>query len=275
MKFPTRSFAAIACLAVKPNCLAATPKGPVTSGSPDQTWGVRRAVTAADRAAIAAYRSGGKAPVFSTNFESAAELTADWTLESDDNPTLKSCRRPDSVEASAAGLRLKTLGASTCRSAQWSTGHIGSKAKYGYGFFEARIRIADTKGINNAFWLTTDDNFEIDVAEATYPSYIHIGLQYWPPPNSTVKHAGMGWGASFVENLSYGFHDIGLLRRPNEMIFEVDGEPVAAVVTKEAVNGPANIRFSTALGDWAGGKVPDHPEGHNMVVQSFRAFALE
>jgi|SRR5450631_264029 hypothetical protein len=234
--------------------------------------GAIRAVTAADRAALAAYRSGHKKPIFETNFESAAELAADWSMESDDNPDLKSCRRPDSVEASPAGLRLKTLVANTCRTAHWSTGHIGSKAKYGYGFFEARIKIADIKGVNNAFWLTTDDNFEIDVAEATYPSYIHIGLQYWPH-NGIEKHAGMGWGASFVDNLAYGFHDIGLLRTPGEMVFAIDGEPVAAVVTH--VKGPAAIRFSTALGDWAGGNVGDHPEGHGMVVQSFRAFAAD
>ena len=39
------------------------------------------------------------------------------------------------------------------------------------------------------------------------------------------------------------------------------------------MKGPATIRLSTALGDWAGGKVPDHPENHNMVVQSLRVFA--
>jgi hypothetical protein len=55
---------------------AATLKGPVAWGSPDQPWGVRRAVTAADRAALAAYRSGHKKPIFETNFESAAELAA-------------------------------------------------------------------------------------------------------------------------------------------------------------------------------------------------------
>ena len=262
----------IASLALTTICSAATLKGPVTWGSPDQPWGKRRAVTAADRAAIAAYRSGQKRPVFSTDFTKPAELAADWTLESDDNPDLKSCRRPESVEASSAGLRLKTLVASNCRTAHWSTGHIASKAKYGFGFFEARMKIADIQGLNNAFWITTDDNFEIDVAEATYPSYIHIGLQYWPH-NNTETHAGMGWGASFVDNLAYGFHDVGLLRTPNDMVFEIDGQPIAAVVT-QSVKAPAAIRFSTALGDWAGGKVGDHPEGHWMAVQSFRAFAL-
>jgi hypothetical protein len=45
-------------------------------------------VTTADRAAIAAYRSVPKAPILSTNFQSAAEL-ADGTFESDDNKDLK------------------------------------------------------------------------------------------------------------------------------------------------------------------------------------------
>ena len=261
---------AVLCLA--PASRAATLAGPVTWGSTDQPWGARRAVTADDRTAIAAYRSGRKAPIFSTDFTSPAGFTADWSLESDDNPTLKSCRRPDSVEASPAGLRLKTLVAGNCRTARWSTGHAASKAKFGYGFYEARIKIADIKGVNNAFWLTTDDNFGIDVTEATYPNYMHLGLQYWPH-NGIEKHAGMGWGVSFVDNLSYGFHDIGLLWTSTGLVYEVDGEPVAAVETHGRVKGAAQIRFSTALGDWAGGKVPDHPEGHGMVVRSVRVFA--
>ncbi|WP_315742112.1 glycoside hydrolase family 16 protein [Bradyrhizobium sp. SZCCHNR1075] len=241
-------------------------------GSPDQPWGARRAVTAADRAAIAAYRSGRKAPIFSTNFSGTAELQADWNVVSDDNRSLTACRGPASVEPSTAGLRLKTLLATDCRSARWSTGYIASKAKYGYGFVEARIKIADIKGVNNAVWLTTDDNFEIDIAEARYPNYVHLGLQYWPP-NKTEQHAGMGWGASFAENLAYGFHDVGLLRTPTDMIYEVDGEPIAAVLTHGAVRGPAAILISTALADWAGGKVPDHPENHGMVVQWLHVFA--
>jgi len=261
----------LAVLYLAPSSWAATLAGPVTWGSPDRQWGARRAITAADRAAVAAYRSGRKAPIFSTDFTSPAAFTAEWSQESDDNPTLKSCRRPDSVEASPAGLRLKTLVDGNCRTARWSTGHAASKAKYGYGFYEARIKIADIKGVNNAFWLTTDDNFEIDVTEATYPSYMHLGLQYWPH-NGIEKHAGMGWGVSFVENLSFGFHDIGLLWRPTGLLYEVDGEPIAAVETHGKVKGSAQIRFSTALGDWAGGKVPEHPEGHTMTVQSLRIF---
>src|SRR5271167_1830519 len=90
---------------------AAKLAGPVTWGSPDQPYGKRRPVTDADRKAIQSYRSGRKTPIFSTNFTDPAELQADWNLVSDDNPwgNFQSCRRPANVQASGAGLRLKTL----------------------------------------------------------------------------------------------------------------------------------------------------------------------
>ena len=241
----------------------------VSFGSPDQPYGIRRPVTAADREAVQSYRAGRKPLAFSTNFADPAELQADWSLQTDDTAALKSCRRPANLEPSNAGLRMKTLLATDCR-AQWSTASIDSKAKYKYGFFEATMKIADIKGMNNAFWLTTDDNFEIDVAEAQYPNYAHLALQKWPP-NKEEKHSGVGFGAKFTENLAYGFHDYGLLWTPTDIVFELDGEPIAALVTKGAVTGPASIRFSTALADWAGG-VPAHPEGHGAVVKSLRIY---
>jgi hypothetical protein len=42
--------------------------------------------------------------------------------------------------------------------------------------------------------------------------------------------------------------------------------------SRGAVKGPATVRLSTALTDWANGKVPDHPEGHLITVQSLRIF---
>jgi beta-glucanase (GH16 family) len=51
----------------------------------------------------------------------------------------------------------------------------------------------------------------------------------------------------FVDDLSTGFHDYGVLWTPTEMIFEIDGEPVAAVVTNNAVNAPADVMFASAL----------------------------
>jgi hypothetical protein len=130
------------CFAQSPSKLAE----PVTWGSPDHAYGKRRPVTAADRAAIQNYFSGYKKPIFSTNLSDPAELYGDWNLVSDDNHwgDYQSCRRPGNVEASNAGLRLRTLVATDCHH-KWSTGYIRSKAKYSYGFFEATIRLPTSK----------------------------------------------------------------------------------------------------------------------------------
>jgi beta-glucanase (GH16 family) len=48
-------------------------------------------------------------------------------------------------------------------------------------------------------------------------------------------------------NLSADFHGHGVFWTPTEIIFEIDGEPVAAVVNNDSVHGPTDIAFSTAL----------------------------
>ena len=250
---------------------AATLKGHPNSGSKNQSWGSLRAATEADAQAIAVYRSGGMTPSYETNFTNPAALQAEWQIKSDDNRDAKSCRRPENVVATGAGLRLRTLAATNCHAA-WSTGTMVSNFKQKYGFFEATIKIADIGGMNNAFWLTTDDNFEIDIVEARHPSYIHLGLQNWPLPNGK-GHTGMGIGANFVEDLSRAFHEYGILWTPTEIVYEVDGQPIGAFATHSGANGEAAIRFSTMLADWAG-KVPDNPVGHDMVVQSLRVYPL-
>jgi hypothetical protein len=234
---------------------AATPLGPATWGNPDQQRGTRRAVTPADRALIARYRSG-RAAAFSTGFNNDGEFRSQWLVQLDDRSDLKSCRQPASVAVSPTGLTLKTLNATGCH-ARYSTGSVLSKAKYSFGLFEASIKIADIGGMNNAFWLTTDDKFEIDIAEVHYPNDVRITLHNnnnWSPDPS---HA-VGFDRKFADNFSAGYHDFGVLWTARDMIFEIDGEPVAAIDTEGSVKGPATVRFSTALGNF-GGAIPDNP----------------
>jgi beta-glucanase (GH16 family) len=84
----------------------------------------------------------------------------------------------------------------------------------------------------------------------------------------------MGYRALLNQNLSAGFHDYGFLWTPTDLIFAVDGEPIVAIATGGRINGPITLRYSTALANWAG-KVPEHPEGHNMYVRSLRVFSYE
>jgi hypothetical protein len=242
---------------------------PVNWGTPDQTWGRRRAITNEDRAAIESYRAGRGTLAYSSQFTSAAELAQDWDLATDKGWSLQSCRLPENVVTTSEGLRLKTTLATNCQR-KWATGFAISKASYGYGFYEARIRIGDVAGLNNAFWLVTDDNFEIDISEIQFPNYDHLNLQNAPPKE---KRIGVGFGLYFAGDLSTGFHDFGVLYTPTSLVYEVDGEPMAALDTHGSVKGKAKVLLSTALTSYKGG-ANGHPEGHDMLVSSVRVFKL-
>jgi len=150
-----------------------------------------------------------------------------------------------------------------------------SKARQRYGFFEARMKIADISGINNAFWLVTDDHFEIDIAEVHFPNDVRLTLHnnnHWDTEKQDVMHS-VGFDARFIDNFSQDYHDYGVLWTPTDIIFEVDGGPVAAIKTNGAIKGMTDIRFSTAVTEY-GGKIPSNPAGHHMYVKSLRVYPL-
>lgn len=241
----------------------------LTWGNPDQPWGTRRPVTDADHNAIALYRSGNIQPVYATNFDDQRKLVADWQLISDDY--LQSCRRPGNVVATANGLQLRTLLSTDCK-AKWSTGYAISKQRFGFGFYVAMIKASDIDGLNNAFWLVTEDHFEIDITELHYPNISRMTL------HNNNRIAGnfppaVGFDSRFNHYFFSQFHEIGVLWTPIDVIYEVDGEPVAVIHTNNFIHGKTDIRFSTALMDYAG-VVPGHPEHHHMYVQSLRVYPL-
>lgn len=241
----------------------------LTWGNPDQPWGTRRPVTEADRKAITQFRTGHDKPVFGADFTDPRTLNSNWLLQSDDY--LKSCRRPENVVASAAGLLLRT-GASPGCHARWSTGFMISRQHFGYGYYEASIKAADIDGLNNAFWLVTEDHFEIDVCEVHFPNIDRMTLH----DNNRIDGKfpiAVGFDSRFAENFSGAFHDFGVLWTANDIVFAVDGEPVAAIRTNGSITGRTDIRFSTALMDYAG-KIPADPAGHDMAVRRLRVYAI-
>jgi len=242
----------------------------LTWGNPDQPWGRRRSVTDADRKAITLYRSGTIQPTYASNFDDQQQLAADWLFQSDDY--LLSCRRPENVVATTGGLQLRTRIATDCKAA-WSTGYIISKQHYGFGFYEATIKAADIDGLNNAFWLVTEDHFEIDATELHFPNISRITLHNNNKIDGSFPPA-VGFDSRYSHYFYSQFHDIGVLWTPTDVVYEVDGEPVAAIRTNNAIHGKTDIRFSTALMDYAG-KVPEHPEGHHMYVKSLRVIPLQ
>jgi hypothetical protein len=242
----------------------------LTWGNPDQPWGVRRPVTDADRKAITLYRSGKVPPSYATSFDDPQKLSADWLFQSDDY--LQSCRRPENAVATPDGLQLRTRLATGCK-AKWSTGSIISKQHFGFGFFEATVKTADIDGLNNAFWLVTEDHFEIDIAELHFPNISRMTLHNNNKINGAFPLA-VGFDSRFSHYFYSQFHDIGVLWTPTDIVYEVDGEPVASIRTNNSMHGKTDIRFSTALMEYAG-KIPEHPEGHHMYVKSLRVVPMQ
>ena len=247
----------------------------LTWGNPDQPWGMRRPVTDADRKAVAFYRSGKIQPVYATNFNDSKKLADDWQFQSEDTSNMKSCRRPENVVAAPGGLQLRTRVATNCK-AKWSTGFIISKQHYKFGYFEAEIKPADIDGLNNAFWLVTEDHFEIDIAELHFPNINRMTLHNnnnWATEKDDKTHA-VGFDSRFSEDFFRSYHTLGVLWTPSDVVYVVDGEPVAAIRTGNSIHAATDVRFSTALMDYAG-KIPDHPEGHHMYVKSLRVLPLQ
>jgi len=261
--------ALLLCWVVADAALAVTlPLPPATWGNPDQVWGTRRPVTDKDRETIAEFRSSRHPATYATSFKDAAAFEEDWVRQTDNPGSLLGCRQPADVVVSGGAMTLKTLATDSCPNKKWATGSVWSKSRMGYGFYEARIKVADITGLNNAFWMVTQ-KYEIDIAEVHYPNQLGITLHSW----SGGKDHSVGFKRILRDNLAADFHDYGVLWTSNELIMEIDGEPVAAIVTNGAVDGSAQVRFSTALATFAG-PVPANPVGHDMVVKSFKFVAL-
>ncbi|MDK4713677.1 glycoside hydrolase family 16 protein [Rhizobium sp. CNPSo 4039] len=254
-----------------PSVRSTSIKGPVAARNQDQPYAKRRPVTEDDRRQIEVYRSAGKTPAYFSDFSDGVRLQSEWDIHTDDMPNLKSCRQRHNVSSSQNGLTLLTLVSNGC-AAKWSTGQIVSKAKYRYGYFEASMKIADIPGMDNAFWLTTDDHYEIDAVEAFFPNLLTATLHEWWSP-ATKKHTAVLTSARTEADLSKDFHDYGVLWSPTDIIFAIDGRPFAALTITGAAKAPAKIRLSNALSD-NGGEPPQHPEGHNTYIRAVRVLPL-
>jgi len=244
---------------------ALKPLGPAKWGNPDQPFGKRRPVTAADKALIAQYRQGKGKLVYSSKFTDKKEFEEQWAAQSDDVSELKSERRPENVSFASKCLKLRTTVIENSHK-KWATASVWSNFKKGFGFYEASMKITDVTGINNAFWLVTDDHFEIDICEVHYPGKVRTTLHDNQKEWQHRLHS-VGFENQFADNFSQSFHHFGVLWTPEQIIFEVDGEPITAILTHGSIQGPAQIRFSTAVMDYAG-KIPVHAENHDMEVNS-------
>lgn len=170
---------------------------------------------------------------FSDEFNGTTVNTTKWNI--DNSATSRAARpgigisswywKPANVAVANGNLILKVTKETASK---MHCGSINSSGKYltTYGYFEARIKIADaTKGTHTAFWLqgpnmgnvdgTANDGAEIDIFESAWTadytkSVIHIDgystshqantIQYTTPGIHSGYHTwGMWWTSSFIK----------------------------------------------------------------------------
>lgn len=211
---------------------------------------------------------------FEDEFDSTLDTDV-WTILPD---------RPN-VEVAGGNLRLHTTGSE----GDWTTGWVyAHDFTQRYGYYEARYRIADAGGLNNAFWLNTPvglvyqigggmqtiDRMEIDINETKHPSLLTFSLNNW---SADPKYGIPGSQDVSPIDLSQDFYTYGLLwTEDNTLVYYWNDQPVRTVNTDD-MNGmenliPMELIFSTLVAAFAGTPDNDALPGSSMDVDHVRVY---
>jgi autotransporter-associated beta strand protein len=183
--------------------------------------------------------------------------------------------RPN-VSVTNGVLALTTVAVGT----NWQEGYISSSAFASkYGYYEARMKVNDADGLNNAFWMASPgeitgtanavDKPEIDITEAHHQhNDSHMSQHQWEP-----THTSVGSTAS-IPNISSNYAVVALDWRPdNTLVWYWDGQvkrtsPASQVLGFNSMI-PMAVLFSTKVIPFAGTPGPGL-EGSQMLVDYVR-----
>ncbi len=122
---------------------------------------------------------------FSDEFDGVnADLDTEWISQNGPSGHIL-CSRWRENAVVANGL-LRLLNKKEKRGGQeWTSGNIWTKRKFQYGYFEARYKFGAATGLNNSFWLMTQEakgtpgQFEIDINEGHFPGEVSTNIHRW------------------------------------------------------------------------------------------------
>jgi hypothetical protein len=195
-----------------------------------------------------------------------------WRIENGSPGHILSSRWTENVQVRDGKLVLHTRKESR-GGKEWTTGNIWTRDyRMLYGFLEARMKVGGATGLNNAFWLMTEDpkgkyHFEIDVTEARHPNRNAITVHDWKDGD----HRAFGQVWLSPEILSENFHVYALEWTPTELVWYFDGQ----VIRREQhdyCRAESPVRLSSAIGRFAG-RITDALDGTTMEVDWVRVWA--
>ncbi len=158
----------------------------------------------------------------------------------------------------------------------WYSGAIQTSATFTqtYGFYEARLKMNNSYGFLNAFWLAADGTWppEIDIVEkiGSEPTTAHY-TQHYDVNNNSIANTYVG------PDLAAAFHVYGCEWNSTQIKYYFDGILVATQQTKDVGDGhaakiPMFVLLNIHIGNsWAGYPVATQPSA-DMTVDYVRVW---
>lgn len=159
---------------------------------------------------------------------------------------------------------------------EWTSGSMTSKKTFKYGYFECKMKISKSSGVNNSFWLCYNNptpnvghQFEIDVIEGHFPNmdFSNIHDNGVAPNNQDKQNSKLYY---VKPNLYDKYHIFGLEWNPDSLKFYVDGK-IVRVEKNTCCFDEAPIILGTAVLPWAGA-ITDKINNTSMSVDYVRVY---
>lgn len=157
---------------------------------------------------------------------------------------------------------------------EWTSASLTSRNEFDYGYFECRVKIAQSSGINNALWLYSNKNeqghlFEIDIAEVHYPNLLYTNIHDWGTKQNRYRKQHSRCHP-ISSNLSKKFHIYGLEWNDKEIKFYFDGKLIRTEKNSYCFD-KAQLIIGCAILPWAG-NITDKINGTSTIVDYIRYF---
>ncbi len=251
--------------------LTSGPGDPVLQGSAASRAQAAAILARLDGAVMQSFAPTDWQLAFSDEFAGQAVDESKWSIYNDDAfDGIQSSRWKSNVDQGDGYLRLLNKKESR-KGKAWTTGMLETKTfRQKYGYFEARMKLAPSTGLNQAFWLRpkvgvkAPDHFEIDILEGHYPNVLNTTL-HQQGVESLPKSSRAGI------DMSLDFHTYAASWNEREIVFYLDGREIDRKPNTKA-NLECVVLLSTAVVGWAG-PVTDRINGTSMLVDWVRVYA--
>ena len=212
--------------------------------------------------------------VWNDEFDDEQSIDAKWNAQNSAVGNLLCSRWRENAIVKRKALRI--VNKKQSRGGQeWTSASLTSKEKFKYGYFECRMKISKSSGINNSFWFFSypkgnEEAFELDVVEAHFPNWIQTNIHDWGNRSHSFHKQKPKAFIPKVNNLFNEYHIYGILWTEEKINFYFDGEMIRTE-KNTFCHSFASVVLGCAIMNWAG-NVMDKIDGTFMEVDYVRAF---